>query len=164
MYGTGASAQAREIAEQLIAYESIAEQNPEALPAVFEVCEKLRRSLSILTGAEGFRSLLVRALALAQREADCLDGVQVKDDGSLEGFSDNAMQSGGAMLVGELLGLLMAFIGDELTMRMLSGIWPGLGNDRLNVATPGKWASKGSALDEILGRAGNVSPLVLTDA
>ena len=124
MNGSGASSKARELAQNLIAYEATAEQH--STPAVFLVCEKLRRPLSTLTGTAGFRSLLARALTLAKREAGALDEVKVREDGSLDGPVRGAEGPAGASLVAQLLGLLIAFIGDALTMRLVYEIWPDL--------------------------------------
>ena len=126
-YGSGVSPKAKNIAQHLIAYEAIGKNLPTATgPAAFEVCEKLRRPLSTLAGAAGFRSLLMRALTLAKREAGALDALLVRDDGSLEGPSANAAGAGGALLIAQLLGLLMTFIGEALTMSLLNEIWPEL--------------------------------------
>jgi hypothetical protein len=127
MHGSGASPTALDIARHLIVYEAFAENPPMANgPAAFEVCEKLRQPLSKLTGAAGFRSLLVRALTLAKREGGALDAVEVKDDGSLEGLAAGTPGLGGTLLIAQLLGLLMTFIGEALTMRLLHEIWPEL--------------------------------------
>ena len=117
----------RDIAQHLIAYEAIG-KHPSTTdgPAAFEVCEKLRRPLSTLAGTAGFRSLLVRALTLARREVSALDAVLVRDDGSLEEATFNAAGPGGALLIAQLLGLLMTFIGEALTMSLLHEIWPEL--------------------------------------
>lgn len=93
------------------------------ISAAFSVSEKLRRSLSTLAGIAGFRSLIMRALTLAKREAQILNGVKVKDDGSLEGLSDEATEAD-AILVNHLLALLETFIGEPLTLRLLKEIWP----------------------------------------
>ena len=50
------------------------------------VCEKLRISLTRFAGADGFASLLRRALALARAENPSLQTVTVKPDGSLDGL------------------------------------------------------------------------------
>jgi hypothetical protein len=127
MQECGASPKVKNIAQQLIAYEAIG-KHPSATsgPAVFEVCEKLRRPLSTLAGTAGFRSLLVRALTLARREVSVLDAVLVRDDGSLDGPTIDAAGPGGALLIAQLLGLLMTFIGEALTMSLLHEIWPEL--------------------------------------
>jgi len=127
MTASGPSSKAKIVALHLVAYEAIGESHSEtARPAAFQVCEKLRGPLSTLTGAAGFRSILVRALCLAKQDAPVLAAVEIKNDGSLEGLSCNSTELGGTMLVAQLLGLLMTFIGDALTMRLLVEIWPDL--------------------------------------
>ncbi|HEY5328472.1 MAG TPA: hypothetical protein VIJ79_01200 [Acidobacteriaceae bacterium] len=133
MKGSEASPRARDIARHLIAYEATAERrSTPPQPPAFRVCEKMRRPLSTLTGTAGFRSLLMRALTLAKREASALDAVKVKEDGSLDGPACSAEGPGGALLIAQLLGLLIAFIGDGLTMRLLYEIWPDMLGADLN--------------------------------
>jgi hypothetical protein len=98
----------------------------------FRVCERLRSALSVLMGAAGFRSLVARALNLSRADAAWLAGVQIKADGSFQ-FSDAAAAEldtpagawGGLALVSQLTGLLIIFIGEALTLRLLHDIWPG---------------------------------------
>ena len=97
----------------------------------FRVCEKLRAPLAKLTGVGGFRCLLSRALALAGEEVPWLRALHVKADGSLEGMEklaekldSRAIADGEVVLVAQLLGLLVTFIGSALTQRLLHDIWP----------------------------------------
>jgi len=90
--------------------------------AVCRVCEKLRRPLSTLAGAAGFRSLLSRALTLAKQESPALGAWEVKSDGSLEGLNGEVAPSG-AVLIAHLVGLMMTFIGESLTLRLLHDVW-----------------------------------------
>lgn len=99
--------------------------------AAFSVCEKLRQPLTTFAGAAGFRSLLARALVLAKAEAPLLESVQLKPDGSFAYSAELETQLGtnggaraGAVLVGELLGLLITFIGEALTLRLVHDVWP----------------------------------------
>jgi hypothetical protein len=116
----------RDVARRLLSFESAADGHADAkISATFIVSEKLRRPLSTLAGTAGFRSLLMRALTLAKREAPSLAGVHVKEDGSLGGFSGEAA-SAGPVLIAHLVGLLETFIGEPLTLRLLSDIWPNL--------------------------------------
>ncbi|HZL28294.1 MAG TPA: HAMP domain-containing sensor histidine kinase [Acidobacteriaceae bacterium] len=125
MNATEASPRALDIAQHLIAYEATARRrSAKAQPAAFLVCEKMRRPLSKVTGSAGFRSLLMRALALARHEARALDAVKVKQDGSLAGPAYSAEEPGGALLIAQLLGLLIALVGDAPTMRLLVETWP----------------------------------------
>jgi hypothetical protein len=119
----------RDYAQQLLAYEAAAHNASELnMAAVFRVFEALRRPLSTLAGASGFRALLVRALMLAKAQVPSLSAVQVKPDGSLEGLNklrNNEDAEAGVVLIAQLLGLLVAFIGESLMLRILLDVWPG---------------------------------------
>jgi len=126
MNQTAVTASVREIADQLIAFESTSKSISEAdANATCRVCEKLRRPLITLAGTAGFSSLLQRALALARREAPVLDDVSVEPDGSLKGLEGSAAMAT-SVLVAHLLSLLITFIGQTLTMRLLHDIWPNM--------------------------------------
>jgi hypothetical protein len=124
----------RNFAERLIAYEARGNSSPEAKKTVpFLVCEKLRAPLAALMGSGGFRGLLSRALALANAEVKWLRVVHVKADGSLEGLDQLGTQldadevfEGGVVLLTRLLELLVAFIGEGLTLRLVTEVWPKL--------------------------------------
>jgi hypothetical protein len=124
--------ESRHLAQCLLTYEGIAGKNSEAAEsAAFRVCTKLRRPLITLAGVDGFRSLLSRALTLARAEAPSLSSVQVAADGSLKGLDELASQGdkeeaidGGAILIAQLIGLLLTFIGDGLTLRLVQDVWP----------------------------------------
>jgi hypothetical protein len=90
-------------------------------------------------GNVGFRALLSRALALAHPEAAWLRAVQVKADGSLAGLDIVDVQAGpaglangNAVLVAQLLGLLEAFIGENLTLHLVREVWPKLSLNNLD--------------------------------
>jgi len=122
----------RDLAARLIAYE--AKANPPSVPnppAVFHVFEKLRPQLAVLMGKGGFHAVLSRALAVAGPEVRWLRVVKVNADGVLEGWEQSEGEEGaegtteaGALLVAHLLGLLVAFIGDNLTLRLVREVWP----------------------------------------
>ena len=89
------------------------------------VSEKLRQPLSTLAGSSGFRSLLARALTLAKAQNPRLSAVQVKPDGSLEGLGrEDQDTEAGVLLIAQLLELLVAFIGEALTMKLVLDSWP----------------------------------------
>jgi hypothetical protein len=84
-------------------------------------------------GNIGFRALILRSLALANSEIPLLRAVHVKADGSLEGWDKLEAQvdpeeiaEGRVVLLAQLLGLLEAFIGKELTVRLVRDVWPKL--------------------------------------
>ena len=122
----------RDFAKRLIAYETNGNKSSETkAAAVFLVGEKLRLHLTALMGNVGFRALLSRALALVNAEIPWLRAVHVKADGSLEGLDGLAAQvnpteifEGRVVLLAQLLGLLVTFIGEKLTLRLLHEVWP----------------------------------------
>src|SRR5579862_3349001 len=112
----------RHLAQRLLTYEAVAGENSEpAECAAFRVCERLREPLITLAGVAGFRSLLSRALTMARAEAPSLRAVQVAADGSLKGLGEPSSQTDkeqardGAILIAQLIGLLLTFIGEGLT-------------------------------------------------
>jgi hypothetical protein len=105
----------------------------------FRVCEKLRQPLSRLAGVAGFRSLLSRALALANDEVRWMKAIHVRADGSLEGLdkaqaqlSETEIADGEIVLIAQLIGLLATFIGEELTLRLVQESWPDAAFDDMN--------------------------------
>ena len=94
--------------------------------AAFHVCETLRQPLITLAGVAGYRSLLSRALALARAEAPSLSAVQVAADGSLQGLDELEAQidadqarEAGVILIAQLIGLLLFFMGEGATLRLV---------------------------------------------
>jgi len=124
------SSNIRDLALRLLAYEATARNSSEENTApVVRVSEKLRRPLSALAGASAFRVLLARALILAKAQVPTLSAVQVQPDGSLDGLSqvpNDQAEEGGVMLIAHLIGLLVAFIGNKLTLHMVLDLWPDL--------------------------------------
>ena len=120
------------LAQRLLTYEAVAGENSETTEsAAFRVCAKLRGPMITLAGVAGFRSLLSRALTLARAEAPSLGAVHVEADGSLMGLDELGSQAGkdqtaegGAFLIAQLIGLLLTFIGEGLTLRMVQDVWP----------------------------------------
>jgi len=94
------------------------------------VNEKLRTSLIQFAGADGFAALLRRALALASAEAPALRSATVNADGRLEGLEQLASHEGSVAraaavaITAHLLGLLVTFIGEPLTLRLVREAWP----------------------------------------
>jgi hypothetical protein len=119
--------QTRDLAQRLIAYENAAGKASEPTKlAPFRVCETLRQPLCALAGVAGFRSLLSRALTLARSEAPSLSAVQVAADGSLQGLDEMESQidkdqarEAGVILIAQLIGLLLFFMGEGLTLRLV---------------------------------------------
>ena len=114
-----------DLARRLIALEAARPSAPGApLGGAVRVCDRLRTGLARLAGVAGFRSLLSRALALAKAEAPELAAAQVRADGTLEGLPDDHDAGAGVAIVAQLLGLLVTFIGEPLTLRLVRDAWP----------------------------------------
>ena len=130
----------RSIAQRLITYEAQGEKSSETAEiSSFRVTDRLRPQLATLMGHGGFRALLGRALALASADVSWLGKVQVKADGTLEGLAalhaslkPAEFREGRVILVAQLLGLLVAFIGPALTARLMGEIWPQLAADNVD--------------------------------
>jgi hypothetical protein len=127
-----ASPNVRALAVRLIAVEE-ARADPRFAPAgaAVRVCEKLRQPLSRFAGVAGFRSLLSRALAMAKAEVPSLGAMQVQADGSFAGLDGERQDQnvvlageGGIAVVAHLLDLLVTFIGESLTLRLVRDAWP----------------------------------------
>jgi len=126
----------RNLARRLIALD--AARDPSAGPAdeAVRACEKLRVPLAKLAGVAGFRSLMARAMAAATAEVPWLASVQVRVDGSLEGVDAARLHQGavpggeaGVVLVAQLIGLLVTFIGEPLTWQLVRDAWPDAATD-----------------------------------
>ncbi|MBP3959860.1 hypothetical protein J8F10_31820 [Gemmata sp. G18] len=117
-----------DLARRLIALEAARPESPGApLGGAVRVCDRLRTALARLAGVAGFRSLLSRALALATAEAPELAAARVRTDGALEGlegFPYDHDTGAGVAIVTHLLGLLVTFIGEPLTLRLVRDAWP----------------------------------------
>lgn len=129
----------RDLARCLLNYEAVSAKSPGPMEnAAHSVYEKLRQSLSELWGVEAFESLAFRALALARREAPSVGAVPVSADGALQGLGQIENQfdidkiragelpagEGGVIFVAQLLGLLLIFLGEPLTISLLRVAWP----------------------------------------
>jgi len=82
--------------------------------------------LAKLAGNAGYHSLISRAIAIAKANAPALGPVEVRLDGSLEGFEkigENDADAGAAVLV-HLLDLLVIFIGEPVTVWLVRDAWP----------------------------------------
>ena len=134
----------RDLAHRLLAYEVNAGKTAEpTASATLRVYEKLRQSLSGVAGVAAFESLAFRALTQAKSEAPSLWPVQIAGDGSLQGLgelehqmdidedraAESATGEAGIILIARLLGLLLLFLGEALTLSLLRVTWPGAALD-----------------------------------
>jgi hypothetical protein len=122
----------RDVAKRLILAEAARTKSPaKDVTDAFPVTDKLRPQLATLMGHGGVRALIGRALVLAMQEVSWLRALHVNADGDLEGLAALGAQldpadylEGRVVLLAQLLGLLVAFIGPGLTLRLVSEIWP----------------------------------------
>ena len=130
----------RGIAKRLIAAEAKA-TTPSAgsAPSSFPVLERLHSHLAALMGQGGFQALLWRARVLAIAELPWLNLVHLNEDGSLEEGDEPRSQrepgkflEGRVVLLAQLLGLLEAFIGENLTTLLVHQVWPNVPLDELD--------------------------------
>lgn len=124
----------RRLAKDLMAQEGTGSESSETnSQAVFRVFDRLRPHLATLLGNAGFWSFLSRALVLAKAEVPWLRTLRLKPDGALEGLGElqaqvgpDAFFEGEVVLLAHVLGLLVAFIGEDLTLRIVREVWPHL--------------------------------------
>jgi hypothetical protein len=123
----------RELARRLLAASQTG-SDPHMHEAVL-VSERLRVSLTKFAGADGFAALLRRALVLAGGEVPSLKSVKIGPDGRLDGLEQlgAGTGAGGERSIGgdaavaitsHLLGLLVIFIGEPLTLRLVREAFP----------------------------------------
>ena len=132
-----AHASVHDLATQLMATEARSSApNGTGLVPAFRVLEKMRPHLAMLMGVIGFRALLARALVLTNAKIQWLRAVHVNAVGSLEGIEElgaqlapEVLSEGGVALLAELLALLVNFVGEDLTVRLVCDLWPELSCD-----------------------------------
>ena len=119
----------RDLARSLIVCEAASKTSLCTEPASVRVYEKLRRQLGAPVGANGFQALASRALALAKLESPRLSAVQVTENGALRGlgeveFQANTDEDGevGIILIAQLLGLFLSFLGEATTLRLIEDL------------------------------------------
>lgn len=137
----------REWARSLLSRETVADTDPtQVAPPTIRVYERLRQVLSTPVGVDGFRALASRAVALTRSESPKLSAVQITADGDLRGFSEvqptvGTDQNGeaGVILIAQLLWLLLTFLGEATTLRLIEDV-------RLQTKTGAQSATTGSTV------------------
>ncbi len=127
------------LVRRLLTLEAAEGRDQESLiEAAERASDKLRAHLSKRIGQEGFRTLLARALTLTTTNFPHLSAVRVGADGSLVGLRKAMSRvqetpgdtvEGAVALVAQFLALLISFIGEDLTLRLLSAVWSELALD-----------------------------------
>jgi len=117
----------RELAKRLLDIEAARSDSPEEQShTATRVVETLRVSLIRFAGPDGFHALMRRALVLARAEAPELSSVTVNPNGSIEGMDSIGADGGepaAAAVTAHLLWLLVTFIGEPMTMRLVREAW-----------------------------------------
>ena len=128
------TANSKDVAEAIVANETFGNGSSVGkFPAGCLAVEKLQPHLAALMGRTGFNALINRARALGSTDFPWLGASPAK----LEGFLDDLHEAGGqveadefregcVILLSHLLGLLTAFIGQDLTLRLVQEAWPEL--------------------------------------
>jgi len=118
----------RDLARSLVAGEADATTaSLHTEPATVRVYERLRRQLGAPVGTDGFQALASRALALAKAESPRLSAVQVTANGGLRGLGEVESQTDadgevGIILIAQLLGLFLTFLGEATTLRLIEDL------------------------------------------
>jgi len=120
----------RALARSLLATEADeGSANAQSEPVTARVYEKLRHLLCRPVGTESFHALASRALMLAKSESPRLRAVHVSADGRLHGLIGVESQAntdqdgdGGVILIAQLLGLFLAFLGEATTLRLIQDL------------------------------------------
>lgn len=119
------------LARRLLAVEAANRSDSEMrVHEALRVYENLRSSLTRFAGPDGFTALMRRSLALARAEVPALQSVSVQPDGTILGLEEIAFNSRDAgieatvAITSNLLMLLVTFIGEPLTLRLISDAWP----------------------------------------
>jgi hypothetical protein len=113
----------RELAQKLLEGSQL-QHGPRATGAVL-LNERLQLSLVRFAGVDGFASLLRRAVAMTSAKIPALRNVEVGADGRIEGLDpgfaqDHVLWQAAAIAVTvQLLDLLVVFIGESFTRRMV---------------------------------------------
>ncbi|HEY5254389.1 MAG TPA: hypothetical protein VIJ53_07045 [Acidobacteriaceae bacterium] len=135
----------RDLARSLVASEADASTTSlHTEPATVRVYERLRRQLRAPVGNDSFQALASRALALAQSQSPRLSAVQVTANGALRGLGEVECQTdagedgeAGIILIAQLLGLFLTFLGEETTLRLIEDL-----RLQVNVRTESATATK----------------------
>jgi len=115
-----ASTSMRGVARQLL---DLSRSSSDQIHESIAACETLRRAVTRFAGADGFDALMRRALALARAEVPSLHTVTLGAEGGLEGL-EQVGPDGAVALTAHLLALLVTFMGEPLTSRILREGWP----------------------------------------
>lgn len=98
------------------------DETPQDAARVFEM---LKASLSQFAGGEGFAALMRRAVALSSAEFPAVKNMNLSPDCTPNGLETLDAEAS-IVLTAHLLALMVTFIGEPLTLRLLRQAWPGI--------------------------------------
>ena len=121
-----------ELAKSLVDTETTARgTRGDAVSCDFPVCARLRSPLSSVSGRAGFEALLSRALSLAKATLPRITSLRVTAEGCIGGkaeihphLSFTESVEAEVELVANLIHLLITFVGEALTLRLIHEVWP----------------------------------------
>jgi len=136
----------RTLARRVLLHEAGGRVEPDALAEAAErASAQLRRRLADLIGLTGYTMLVARAVRLAQAEVPAVESVTVDAGagaaGSLRGVralvlanSDEpgVTEAGLSAILAHVIGLLITFIGEDLTKRQIREVWPEVAHGRVD--------------------------------
>jgi len=123
------------VAQWLLTAEEVDAERRLAAPAAAERFGKLSQRLAQLITLVGSDALLARAVHLSRAEFPFLDGAQTTPsaDGltlrlreSAEGVESSQAAEAFEAVLAILIALLISFVGEDLTLRVLREVWPEL--------------------------------------
>jgi len=118
----------RDLARILVSSEAGAgTTSPQPGLAAVRAYDRLRQQLGAPVGVEGFQALASRALALARSESPRLGTVWITANGDLRGLDEIEAQAeekgeAGIILIAQLLGLFLTFLGEATTLRLIEDL------------------------------------------
>ena len=133
----GPAAIANELARRVLECEAGQSSPPQANPGPVSM-DRLRKYMVMFVGSAGFGALLGRALALARAQVYWLETVEATDDGALLGYGEALLaqtqhqaQKGENAILTHLFSLLVALVGEAITLNMVRDVWPDVSTDGL---------------------------------
>ncbi len=124
----------RELGEWILAYElALLKDGGSPVAAAERACQRFYRRLSPLVTLGGSQAFLARSLHRAVAEFPFLEGVQAGPtaeecllglDPALNDIDATATTAAFTAVLSHMIGLLVTFIGHELTMHAIREVWP----------------------------------------
>lgn len=133
-----ADPQSRELGRRLLATEAGGSQIPvELASAATRCCQKLRQQFVGLIGPMQTQMLLDRALYLAKAELPSLDWSETQPQDCLDALDEATrnwtsveVDEGLAAVLGNFIGLLTLYIGEDFVLRLIGRTWPDVSLDQ----------------------------------